>query len=191
MSLLDGVLYVCAVDKPLIPGSCAIKSPREHRGGKEKYMFNFNTSKKQSEPNLNTLVNGGANADDYKAEGSSIGNQREAYINSKMQEIEKQRIEFMKKNPGFDMKAEMENPAFVEYVWGKGLTVEEAYFLAHKDEIIGAAMKKNRSAVSNRIAENGAGKNSPASVKKNPKDMTDKEIDAIIERVSRGEKISF
>ena len=48
-----------------------------------------------------------------------------------------------------------------------------------------AAMRRDR------IQENGTGKNSPASVKKNPKDMSDKEIDEIIERVRNGEKISF
>ncbi len=143
---------------------------------------------------MNSVVNGADSAAlNYREEGKFDDAQREAFINSKVQELEKQHLEFMKKNPEFDMKAEMENPVFKNYVLGSGLSIEDAYILTHKEEILGALAKKTakRTAMSDRIAENGAGKNSPASVKKNPKDMSDKEIDAIIERVNRGEKISF
>ncbi len=157
-------------------------------------MLGFNTIKRQIAPNMNSAVNGGNSAaQSYTEEGAMDAAQREAYINSKVQEIEKQHLEFLKKNPEFDMRAEMENLDFKNYVLNVGLSVEDAYILTHKEEILGALANKTakRSAMSDRIAENGAGKNSPASVKKSPKDMSDKEIDAIIERVSRGEKISF
>lgn len=158
-------------------------------------MFGFYANKKQSQPNLNSVVNGGNfKAQNYRQEGgNAMDVQNEAYINSKMEEVENQRLEFMKKNPNFDMRAEMENSDFVNYVWNMGLSVEDAFFLVHKDEIINAVTKRTKRSMmmKDRIAENGAGKNSPASVKKNPKDMSDKEIDAIIERVNRGEKISF
>ena len=157
-------------------------------------MLGFGTNKRQSVPNMNSVVNGANSAaSNYKEEGNFDNAQREAYINSKVQELEEQCLEFLKKNPNFDMRAEMENPVFKNYVLGCGLSIEDAYILTHKEEIFGALANKTakRSAVSDRIAENGAGKNSPVSVKKNPKDMSDKEIDAIIARVNRGEKISF
>ena len=158
-------------------------------------MFNFNTGKRQSEPTMNTAINGGSgSAPNPSKEAAPKNSQQEAYINSRINEIESQRQEFMKKKPDFDMKSEMENPAFVNYVWKNGLSIEDAYFLTHREEIIEDGIKEamNRMAIRrSRISENGAGKNSPAVVKKNPKDMTDKEIDSIIDRVRNGEKISF
>ncbi len=141
-------------------------------------MFNFNTTKRQ--PNLNSVVKG--------------AEENDASVNTKALEIDSQRREFEKKNPEFNMKAEMENKDFVNYILKNGLSVEDAYFLTHRDEIIKGAAEQavNRLNIRrDRIAENGAGKNSPASVRKNPKDMSDKEIDSIIERVRNGEKISF
>ncbi len=137
-------------------------------------MFNFNTTKRQ--PELNSAVKG---ADE---------------TNAKVAELESQSREFQKKNPQFDMKKEFENMDFANYILKNGLSVEDAYFLTHRDEILkGVATQATDrlNARRDRIAENGAGKNSPASVKKNPKDMSDKEIDSIIERVQNGEKISF
>lgn len=148
-------------------------------------MFNFNTQKERPESDAKPVNNNKA---------SNTDSDKEAFINAKIDEIEAQRIEFMKKEPSFDMKAEMENPDFVNYVWKNGLSIEDAYFLAHRDEIIENGVKSAMERIAakrNRISENGAGKNSPASVRKNPKDMSDKEIDSIIERVRNGEKISF
>ncbi|MBE5039889.1 hypothetical protein [Ructibacterium gallinarum] len=116
------------------------------------------------------------------------------YIDQRIDEIEAQRQAFARQNPNFDMRAEMENPAFVNYVWGNGLSIEDAYFLVHREELLEQAgmeavqeMLERR----NRISENGAAKNRPAIARKNPKDLSDKEVDDIIERARRGEKISF
>lgn len=172
-------------------------------------MFNFNTSKRSAEPNLNTAAAAGAGgaiapqndmggvpAASYGAEqgGMTADLANDSQITSKIEGIEAQRREIMKRNPDFDMKAEMQNPQFVEHIWRMGLPVEDAYFLVHRDEIISDAVNSALERISmrrSRIAENGAGKNSPAVVKKNPKEMSDKEIDDIIERVQNGEKISF
>lgn len=168
-------------------------------------MFNFNTTKRHSDtdmfnPNTDT-ANGGADniaanpntgASSAKS-GANLG-ASEAEINSRINELEAQRREFMRKNPNFDMKSELKNPKFAEYIFKNSLSLEEAYTLVHLDELMkSAAMNAlNRaSARRDRIYENGTGKNSPAVVKKNPKDMSDKEIDSIIERVRGGEKISF
>ena len=152
-------------------------------------MFNFNTAKRREEPNLNTAAVGAV--DDKE---TPMSNDNDDFINARVDEIEKQRVEFLRKNPDFDIRSEMENPDFVNYVWKMGLSVEDAYFLAHRDEIIEQAVKNaigKMSARRNRITENGAGKISPAVVKKNPKDLSDKEVDSIIDRVRNGEKISF
>ena len=165
-------------------------------------MFNFNTNRRSAEPSINSALPKEAGAGNAMLNNRAAAQpqqgteeaENQAYINARVQEIEAQREEFMKKRPDFDMKAEMQNPDFTKYVWKMGLTVEEAYYLVHREDLIreGVYEAMNRLAARReRIPENGAGKNSPAVVKKNPKDLTDSEIDSIIERVRNGEKVSF
>ena len=119
---------------------------------------------------------------------------QDPYVEQRIAEIEAQRQAFTRKNPDFDMKAEMQNPDFVSYVWGSGLTVEDAFFLVHRDELLEQARAEaleELTARRDRIPENGAGKNRPAIARKNPRDLSDKEIDAIIARARNGEKITF
>lgn len=164
-------------------------------------MFNFTSNTKNRQQ---TLPTDPAAAQTAKAPATAAGTQNsqmpqstqsaDPYVEQRIDEIESQRIAFQRQNPDFDMKAEMQNPDFVNYVWGKGLTVEEAYFLAHRQELLNQARSEAMEelmARRERIAENGAAKNRPAIAKKNPKDLSDKEIDAIIERVRKGEKITF
>lgn len=118
----------------------------------------------------------------------------DAYIQQRMEEVDVQAEEFQEKNPAFDMRQEIQNPTFCKYVWGNGLTVEEAYYLTHREELTGQAEEsaaRKSAANARRIDENGAGKNRPAMTKKNPRDMSDEEIDDIIARVRRGEKVKF
>ncbi len=106
--------------------------------------------------------------------------------------IEEERKVFSQKNPDFDMKAELQNPQFVEYVWGKGLSVEDAYLLCHKEELLEHKTQETiPEKKQERVMENGAEKSRPAIARKNPKDLSDKEIDAIIDRVKKGETITF
>ena len=150
-------------------------------------MFNFTTGQKtrqQSETEIPAK-------DESK---TPVKRELDPQMEARIDEIEKQRLEFSRKNPDFDMKKEMENPDFVNYVWGKGLTVEEAYFLVHREEILEQSRQEATDTLlerKKRMVENGAGKNRPAIAKKNPKDLSDKEVDDIIERVRRGEKVSF
>ena len=51
--------------------------------------------------------------------------------------------------------------------------------------------QQNGSGYPERIQENGIGKTTPGTVKKNPGELTDEEVDDIIRRVKNGEKISF
>ena len=170
-------------------------------------MFNFNTNRRSVEPSFGGSAAAPAAAAQSKKQVTAqtaptqamttAGTQmteQDAYMNARIEEIEAQRIEFMRKNPEFDMQLEMENPKFAEYVLLMGLSVEDAYFLVHRDEIIDDAVNSALERIASRrsrIVENGAGKNSPAAVKKNPKDLSDSEIDDIIERVRSGEKVSF
>lgn len=154
-------------------------------------MFNFTSNQKLRQQEGEAMPSRGT----AKAgEAAPKTAEADPYVEQRIEEIEKQRLAFSRKNPGFDMKAEMQNPDFVNYVWGKGLTVEEAYFLVHREELLEktrAEALEELSSRKERILENGAGKNRPAIAKKNPKDLSDKEVDAIIERVRNGEKITF
>ena len=161
-------------------------------------MFNLNGTKNRQAVLPSNLVSDGGlkqmnqvNAPEVQ---SGMPNGTDMAIESKIQEIEAQRRAFMSKNPDFDMRAEMQNPDFINYVWGMGLTVEDAYFLVHKEELLEQARMEAAEMLlerRNRIRENGADKNRPAIAKKNPKDLSDKEIDSIIERAKNGEKITF
>ncbi len=182
MALKTGVLYHLSDEE--IPGhrkniTCFFKQKGEK-------MFNF--SNKNQEEVSSGAISKGATASEGKAPS------QEEFTKKRIAEIEEQRKAFLKKMPDFDMKAELNNEDFVNYLWKNGLSVEDAYLLVHRDEIIEKAAQETANRVlerRNRIPENGAGKATPASVKPNPKDMSDKEIADIIERVRSGEKISF
>ena len=146
-------------------------------------MFNFSNNQK-----LRAQTEEAAPAKEAAAESNN------AYAQQRLAEVEKQRLAFVRKNPDFNMSAEMQNPAFMQYIIGNGLTVEEAYILVHREELLAASRpdtEEKQAPAKERMLENGAGKNRPAIARKNPKDLSDKEIDAIIERVRNGEKITF
>ena len=160
-------------------------------------MFNLNGTKNRQAVLPSNLVSDGGlkQMNQVNApETQPVSRETDMAIESKIQEIEAQRRAFMLKNPDFDMRAEMQNPDFINYVWGMGLTVEDAYFLVHKEELLEQARMEAAEMLlerRNRIRENGADKNRPAIAKKNPKDLSDKEIDSSIERAKNGEKITF
>ena len=92
------------------------------------------------------------------------------------------------------MREEIKNSEFIDYLWDNNLSVEDAFLLVHRDDIMDQVRTeaiKEFNARSNRIPENGAGKNRPAIASKNPKDLSDEEIDDIIERAKNGERITF
>lgn len=131
----------------------------------------------------------------YPASGESQQDLQD-YINKRTSEIDAQVKEFSEKNPNFDMKSEMQNPKFCSYVWGNGLSIEDAYYLCHREEQNSgdSQFRRREEKPSNerRITENGTGKaGSGAMVKKNPEELTDDELDDIVKRVRNGEKISF
>lgn len=122
------------------------------------------------------------------------GSRLEEYISRRNAEIDAQVQEFTRKNPMFDMRREIQNPQFCNYVWGNGLSIEDAYCLVHRnDSANGSNMNFNQNRmIEKRIPENGTGRSGGSGmIKKNPKDLSDEEIDEIVQRVRNGEKISF
>ena len=103
--------------------------------------------------------------------------------------------------PTFDLKAEMNNPKFVDLL-RSNIDVRTAYEVLHKDEIIPAAMQFTAQAVESKLAkriasngarpsENGMSSQSAAVVKSDVSQLSKEDRAEIIRRVQRGEKIRF
>ena len=103
--------------------------------------------------------------------------------------------------PSFDLRAEMQNPRFVDLL-KSNVDVRTAYEVLHKDEIIPAAMQftaqKVEQKLTNKIiangarpTENGINSQSAAQVKSDVSQLSKADLAEIAKRVARGEKISF
>ena len=103
--------------------------------------------------------------------------------------------------PTFDIRAEMNNPKFVDLL-RSNIDVRTAYEVLHKDEIIPAAMQFTaqtvESKLAKKIASNGArpseigmSSQSAAVVKSDVSQLSKEDRAEIIRRVQRGEKIRF
>lgn len=103
--------------------------------------------------------------------------------------------------PKFDLQAEMQNEKFVDLL-RSNIDVKTAYEVLHNDEIISGAMQYTAQTVKSNIAksmaangarpnENGIGSQSAAVVKSDVTKLNNKDIDEVMRRVARGEKISF
>ena len=103
--------------------------------------------------------------------------------------------------PSFDLRAEMNNPRFVDLL-RSNIDVRTAYEVLHKDEIIPAAMQFTAKTVESKIAksiasngarpsENGMSSQSAAVVKSDVSQLSKEDRAEIIRRVQRGEKIRF
>ena len=103
--------------------------------------------------------------------------------------------------PSFDLRAEMQNPQFVNLL-RSNIDVRTAYEVLHKDEIIPAAMhftaKTVEQKLTNKIiangarpAENGNSSQSATVVKSDVSQLSKADRQEIIRRVQRGEKIRF
>ena len=112
-----------------------------------------------------------------------------------------QEQETKKVYPSFDMKAEMQNPEFVNLL-RSNVNVRTAYEVLHKDDIISGAMQFTAKTVESKIAkkiaaqgarpaENGMSSGSAAVVKSDVSQLSRADRDEIRRRVARGEKIRF
>ena len=103
--------------------------------------------------------------------------------------------------PSFDLRAEMQNPKFVDLL-RSNIDVRTAYEVIHKDDIIAGAMQFTAKTVEQKIAnkiiaggarpaENGNSSQGASVTKSDVSTLTKADRDEIARRVARGEKISF
>ena len=103
--------------------------------------------------------------------------------------------------PSFNLKAEMNNPKFLDLL-RSNIDVRTAYEVLHKDEIIQGAMHFTAQAVESKLSkkiasngarpsENGMSSQSAAVVKSDVSQLSKADRAEIIRRVQRGEKIRF
>lgn len=123
--------------------------------------------------------------------GMKSEQERERYVQDLNTQVGRQAERFMQKYPAFHMEEELKNPTFRYYVWSMGLSVEEAYLLTHKDEILEQLQQSQEPKLSARIPENGTGRVYPAATRPNFEEMSDEELDEIAARVQKGERIAF
>lgn len=103
--------------------------------------------------------------------------------------------------PTFDLRAEMNNPKFLDLL-RSNIDVRTAYEVIHKDDIIHGAMQFTAKTVEQKLtnkmmangarpSENGISSQSAAQVKSDVSQLTKADRAEIIRRVQRGEKIRF
>lgn len=103
--------------------------------------------------------------------------------------------------PSFDLRAEMQNPKFVDLLRAN-IDVRTAYEVIHKDDIIPAAMQFTAKTVEQKLAkkimangarptENGISSQSSVVTKSDVSQLSKADRQEIIRRVARGEKIRF
>lgn len=128
---------------------------------------------------------------------------QQAEIEQHLQGMIKQGDELKKLYPGFDLQAELQNPAFVRLTApGVGVDVRTAYEVVHRDEMRGAEMQYAAQKSAQRIAasvqangrrpaENGAAGAPGAMNKSDPTKLSKEDRAEIKRRVLAGEKIVF
>ena len=103
--------------------------------------------------------------------------------------------------PGLELKTELGNPKFLDLLRG-GVDIRTAYEVIHKDEIIPAAMHAAARNVESRLArkiaaggirpvENGVAGGSAAVVRSDVSRLSKTDIDEVMRRVARGERVTF
>lgn len=127
---------------------------------------------------------------------------QEEQIRKSMEEWNKQAEEVKKIYPNFDFATESENKAFRDLIT-RGVAVQTAYEVTHKDEIMGGAMQytaqqvaqamsANIQARNSRPSENGASSNSSGiTTKTDVHSLTRAERAELARRAKMGERITF
>ena len=125
----------------------------------------------------------------------------EAEKQATFQRWETEAAELTEALPNFDLAHELENEEFLNGL-NRGLSVRDAFFVAHMDEILtgssaAAEAQATQQTVNNfkqraaRPAENGVS-HAPAVVRKtDPSKFTDEDMDEVVRRARRGEVIEF
>lgn len=122
---------------------------------------------------------------------------RQEHVNQLMEEADALKEIY----PGFDFDVEMENPDLMALL-KVNVPLRTAFEVIHKDEIMSDAMRYTAATIQAktvndirargmRPSENGTHSSSSATYKRNVSDLNNNDIDEIIKRVAKGEKISF
>lgn len=122
-------------------------------------------------------------------------------IRKDIEEWMKQGEEVKKTYPNFDFKTESNNREFTDLIT-RGIPVQTAYEIIHKDEIMGGAMQyavqqtaqkvsQNIQSRAKRPSENGVASNSGIVTKADVHSLTKADRAEIARRVARGERITF
>lgn len=126
---------------------------------------------------------------------------REEQIAKNMMEWQQQSDKVKEIYPNFDFATEQKNKQFRDLIT-RGIPVQTAYEVIHKDEIMGGAMQytaqqvaqqvtANIQARNSRPAENGVSSNSGIVTKTDVKSLTKAERQELARRARNGERITF
>lgn len=122
---------------------------------------------------------------------------KKEYVSNQYADWENEAKELNTKYPGFDIHNELKNPEFSAGLRA-GIPMSYLYRGMHFDELSeGISEAAVRAAIENirsgngRIKESGSENSVPVKKTKRVEDLTGEEIENIIDRVRRGEKISF
>lgn len=112
-----------------------------------------------------------------------------------------QEAETKKVYPNFSLQTELQNQQFVDLI-RSNIDVKSAYEVCHLGEIIPRAMEFASQSVQSKLANNirangmrpaegASSSNSGSMTKSNVASLSDQDVDEILRRVQRGERISF
>ena len=128
---------------------------------------------------------------------------QQTQIQRHLENMVRQGEELKQLYPGFNLEAELQNPAFLRLTApGVGVDVRTAYEVVHRDEMRGAEMQFAAQKAAQRVsasvaanakrpAENGMKGSSAAINKSDPSQLTKADRAEIRRRVQAGEKIYF
>ena len=129
------------------------------------------------------------------------GRQQQNQQQAQAQKWYEESLDVKSKFPGFDLKAELQNPAFVSML-RSGTPMEHVYKVMHFDELMQGAVQlttantekrvvNNVRARGNRPAENGTASHSAFTVRDDVSKLSKKDRAEIARRTMRGENIEF
>lgn len=126
---------------------------------------------------------------------------RRAEFERKFEGIRKQADTLREKYPSFDLNKESEDPEFRRWVMQYGISVEDAYTIRHRDEIMGGAMqfahneaKKEFTAEQqsrrSRPSENGASSSQTAELADDINSLSREQNEKLKKAIYSGEKVT-
>ena len=138
-----------------------------------------------------------------RAKAAEAMSAEDAALNRHIEQVAKQAEELKKVFPGFDLMAEMANPAFVRMTSpGVGLSVKDAYYAIHGEEIAQEAMRYTAQQAGQRLAasvqagasrpmENGQRRQGPVNMQVDITHMDKATQERYAQRIKNGELINF